>query len=131
MARWQWGHIIVLLNDYLPYCQKINDTCLLPGNNDYLYGGKELQKLFDIPWYDNGARFLTTTGIFTSIDPLAEHYYHISPYAYAACDPVNLVDIDGNIARWPAIDPFMFARTLEYYSHSRSIKNTRFFTTEG
>ena len=28
-------------------------------------------------------------------DPLAEKYYHISPYAYCAGDPVNLVDPDG------------------------------------
>ena len=29
------------------------------------------------------------------MDPLAEKYYHISPYAYCAGDPVNLVDPDG------------------------------------
>ena len=30
-------------------------------------------------------------------DPLAEKYYHISPYAYCAGDPVNFVDPDGRI----------------------------------
>jgi hypothetical protein len=30
-----------------------------------------------------------------SIDPKAESFYHISPYAYCAGDPVNLVDPDG------------------------------------
>lgn len=29
------------------------------------------------------------------MDPLAEDYYHLSPYAYCAGDPVNLVDPDG------------------------------------
>ena len=29
------------------------------------------------------------------MDPLAEKYYHLSPYAYCAGDPVNLVDPDG------------------------------------
>ena len=66
------------------------------GNTDYLYTGKESQNaLFGINWYDSAARFQTTDGIFTSIDPLAEKYYHISPYAYCAGNPVRLVDIDG------------------------------------
>ena len=29
-------------------------------------------------------------------DPLSEKYYDVSPYAYCAGDPVNLVDVDGN-----------------------------------
>lgn len=39
-------------------------------------------------YYPSGATF-------TSMDPLAEQYYHISPYAYCAGDPVNRVDLDG------------------------------------
>jgi len=30
-----------------------------------------------------------------TMDPLAEKYYHISPYAYCATNPVNLIDQDG------------------------------------
>jgi hypothetical protein len=30
-----------------------------------------------------------------TMDPLAEKYYHISPYAYCVGDPVNLADPDG------------------------------------
>ena len=33
---------------------------------------------------------------FTSIDPLAEKYYHISPYAYCANNPVNAIDFRGD-----------------------------------
>ena len=33
---------------------------------------------------------------FTTMDPLAEKYYSISPYAYCAGNPVNLVDPDGH-----------------------------------
>ena len=37
------------------------------GNTDYLYTGKESQNaLFGINWYDSGARFQTTDGIFTA-----------------------------------------------------------------
>ena len=32
---------------------------------------------------------------FSTIDPLAEKYHHLSPYAYCAGDPVNFVDPDG------------------------------------
>ena len=63
--------------------------------NDYLYGGKELQQRFGVNLYDSGARFQSNTGAFTSPDPLAEKYYSISPYAYCAGNPVNLVDPEG------------------------------------
>ena len=82
--------------DYYPYGEKIPVTVANTGNTDYLYTGKESQNaLFGINWYDSGARFQTTDGIFTGIDPLAEKYYHISPYAYCAGNPVNMVDPDG------------------------------------
>ena len=38
---------------------------------------------------------MNTAGRFLSMDPLAEKYYHLSPYAYCAGDPVNFVDPDG------------------------------------
>ena len=63
--------------------------------NDYLYGGKELQQRFGVNLYDSGSRFQSNTGAFTSPDPLAEKYYSISPYAYCAGNPVNLVDPEG------------------------------------
>ena len=79
--------------DYYPYGEKIPVTVASSGNTDYLYTGKESQNaLFGINWYDSGARFQTTDGIFTGIDPLAEKYYHLSPYAYCAGNPVNVID---------------------------------------
>ena len=83
-------------DDYLPYGKKFKDTTLISGKNDYLYGGKESQQFFDIPWYESGARFLSTDGFFTSLDPAAEAAYNISPYAWCNCDPVNHLDMDGN-----------------------------------
>ena len=82
--------------DYYPYGERIPATVASSGNTDYLYTGKESQQsLFGINWYNSGARFQTTDGIFTGIDPLAEKYYHLSPYAYCAGNPVNLVDLKG------------------------------------
>lgn len=46
--------------------------------------------------YDYGARLYDPlVGQFTSIDPLCEKYYSVSPYAYCAGNPVNRVDVDG------------------------------------
>ena len=76
--------------------QTVPVTVANTGNTDYLYTGKESQNaLFGINWYDSGARFQTTDGIFTGIDPLAEKYYHLSPYAYCKGNPVNCVDLKG------------------------------------
>jgi hypothetical protein len=55
-----------------------------------------LTTIFDGTVYDSGARFLFTDGSFASIDPYAEKYPWISPYAYCAGNPINLTDPDGN-----------------------------------
>ncbi|MBR3500546.1 MAG: hypothetical protein IKO04_04020 [Bacteroidales bacterium] len=82
--------------DYTPYGRKIENEMFTSGNSPYLWCGKEYESFIDIPWYDSEARFLTTTGVFTSTDPLCEKYYHISPYTYCAGDPINKVDPEGN-----------------------------------
>ena len=47
--------------------------------------------------YDYGARLYDPlVGQFTSIDPLCEKYYSVSPYAYCAGNPVNRIDVDGS-----------------------------------
>ena len=47
--------------------------------------------------YDFGARWYDVAGVpvWTSVDPLAEKYYHISPYAYCHNNPILYVDPDG------------------------------------
>ena len=48
------------------------------------------------PYLDFGARLYDPrTAAWLSQDPLAEKYYPISPYAYCAGNPINLVDPDG------------------------------------
>jgi hypothetical protein len=52
------------------------------------------------------------------MDPLAEKYYHLSPYAYCAGDPVNLVDPDGRKIYFadgvPEWFKERFAATIQY-----------------
>ena len=47
-------------------------------------------------WYDNGARWMDPIfHRFTSIDPLAEKYYSISPYVVCGNNPFKYIDLDG------------------------------------
>ena len=60
------------------------------------YNGKEFDRTHGVDWYDYGARHMTPdAGRFTTIDPMAEKYYNISPYAYCANNPINAIDIKG------------------------------------
>ena len=84
--------------DYLPY-GTLWSTSDSDYGNDYLFGGKEKQTILEANLYDSNARFLSTDGAFTSIDPQASRHPHINPYVYRASDPVNLIDPDGRIVR--------------------------------
>ena len=66
------------------------------GVQKYKYGGKELDLMHGLDMYDFGARRQDPeTGMFTSMDPMCEKYYNISPYSYCAGNPVRYVDMDG------------------------------------
>jgi len=72
-------------------------------NNEYnspclccnTFTGKE--KDSETGFYYFGARYYdpSISGLFLSIDPMADKYPSISPYAYCAWNPVKLVDPDG------------------------------------
>ena len=65
----------------------------------YRFSGKEDQSVdFGLPYTDFGARHYSPTLCrWLTPDPLSEKYYDVSPYAYCAGDPVNMVDYDGEI----------------------------------
>ena len=66
-------------------------------DNPYRFSGKERTPAD----YDFGARRYLPFRVprWTTQDPLAEKYFSISPYAYCAGDPVNLVDPSGMIIK--------------------------------
>ena len=60
------------------------------------YNGKELDMLHGLNQYDYGARYYEPSyGRFTTMDPLAEKYYSISPYAYCLNNPLRYTDPTG------------------------------------
>ena len=63
----------------------------------YKYNGKELDTKNGLNWYDYGARhYDAALGRFVSVDRFAEKYPLLSPYQYAANNPVVNVDVNGD-----------------------------------
>lgn len=72
--------------------------------NDYLYGGKELQKDFDLSWYDYEARYYDPVlGSFVSVDPLSEDERQLFYSVYSAFwnNPTRYNDPDGKCPDCP------------------------------
>ncbi len=66
------------------------------GMQPYGYNGKELDHTHGLDWYDYGARhYYSPIGRWTTMDPLCEKYYNVSPYVYCLNNPVRLVDYKG------------------------------------
>ena len=92
---------IVQVNNYYPFGGIIDEGSRRGADvQNHLYNGKELDRMHGLNLYDYSARqYDAALGQFTSMDPLCEKYYHISPYAYCAGNPVKYVDPDGKRPR--------------------------------
>lgn len=81
------------VNHYYPFGGLMGEST----NGDiqrYKYNGKELDRMNGLDWYDYGARHMD--GIrFTTIDPMAEKYYGVSPYVYCKDNPIKYLDPNG------------------------------------
>ncbi len=66
-----------------------------PYNQPFTFTGKERDAETGYSYF--GARYYDSdlSGLFLSIDPMADKYPNLSPYAYCAWNPVKLVDRDG------------------------------------
>ena len=91
------GTVEQIMN-YYPFGTPFSDgTALNPDLQPYKYNGKEFESMHGRNAYDYGARFYDPLlPTWDRMDPLCEKYYHVSPYAYCANDPVNRIDVDGN-----------------------------------
>ncbi len=85
----------------------------------YLYNGKEFVEVHGLNEYDSQARWYYAPIMrTTTMDPMAESYYHISPYAWCGNNPVNVIDPDGR--KWKNKRDLAIAQRLS----TRALKNT-------
>ena len=97
--------MLVQATDYYPFGKSFDNVNV--AQNRYLYNGKELQDqaIGGTPfgWYDYGARFYDPElGRWHSMDPKAENFSGLSPYAYCANNPILLDDPNGEDWSIPA-----------------------------
>lgn len=106
----------------------------------YLYNGKEFIESHGLNEYDSQARmYYAPIMRTTTIDPMAENYYHISPYAWCGNNPANVVDVHGmdtvkitynqEIGSWNYADPIIAeGNDVFRITNSEGITNTFTFS---
>ena len=100
---------ILQTNHYDPYGQLLGNISSSTPVSQYKYANKEWDTT--TASYDFGARRYTpAVPRWTTIDPLAEKYYAISPYVYCAGNPVNRIDPDG---KWD-VTVHLYSNRAEY-----------------
>ena len=82
---------------YYPYGLP-TDNCYNSDFQPYKYGEKEFIETHGYDVYDYETRmYYPAIGRFMTMDPMAESYYSISPYAYCANNPILYVDPSGKV----------------------------------
>ncbi len=72
------------------------DECMGGLEQPFKYNGKEWIEAHGLDeYYSNARNYYPATVRTTTMDPLCEKYYSISPYAWCGNNPVRLVDPDG------------------------------------
>lgn len=132
------GGFCLLSGQYTAYCyyvcdhlgsvrEVVSDAWNVQRNGYYAYGGpygdwntnadvqplkflgKEWDHQHGLDLYDFGARLYDpAVGRWTTMDPLCEKYYSISPYAYCHNNPVNRIDPDGRDDYYSVGGQFLF-----------------------
>ena len=78
---------------YAPYGELVENQQVTDYDERYKFTGKERDWETGYDYF--GARYWWLAGTWLSVDPLADKYPNISPYAYAAWNPVKYIDPDG------------------------------------
>lgn len=89
--------MVVHTNDYYPFGMTFHSFSRENSvDQRYLFNGKEKQSELGLNWDDFGARMYDAeTGRWNGVDPLAEKYKMLTPYAFVANNPVKYIDPDG------------------------------------
>ena len=88
--------------NYYPFGSemRISNPAQMSGDTShpFRFTGKELDRQNSLNMYDFGARLFDVAGVpmWTSVDPLCEKYYNITPYSYCAGNPVSYIDEHGD-----------------------------------
>jgi len=86
---------VVQTNHYYPFGMSFAEG-IQTSPQPYKYNGKELDTDRGLNLYDYSARYMDPAlGRFNTVDPMAEKYYSISPYAYVRNNPIKFIDPDG------------------------------------
>ena len=115
------------VSHYYPFGGLMGESQDITSTQRYKYNGKELDRMHGLDWYDYGARhYDASIGRWMCVDPMAEKYYHVSPYAYCLSNPIKLIDIDGRAPgdAFKTMDDAAvdFGRIYNYWSVSTSPK---------
>lgn len=88
---------VVSTAEYYPFGETFNEYQREYAlDQKYLYNGKEKQDEFNFNLFDHGARMYDPLlARWNGLDPLAEKYATLSPFAYVANNPIKYVDPDG------------------------------------
>ena len=79
---------------YMPYGQLLVNQMPYGYDERYKFTGKERDSETGYDYF--GARYYAPQLLhWTTVDPLADKYPHISPYAYCSWNPIKFVDPDG------------------------------------
>ena len=89
------------VNSYYPFSMNIKgltaEGSATYKKNEYLYNGKMMQDEMGLNLLDYGARFYDPQlGRFHTIDRYAMKYINLTPYQYAANNPVRFIDMNGD-----------------------------------
>ena len=122
------------VNAYYPFGMLIGGLSFQAagdGYNAYKFSTKELETVLNLNIYKFGWRdYDPTIGRFWIPDRFAEKYYHLSPYSYAANNPANLIDINGD-SIWLAmygedggiIERILYTPNMEYKGDNTFFEN--------
>ncbi|MFV0530086.1 MAG: RHS repeat-associated core domain-containing protein [Flavobacteriales bacterium] len=81
--------------EYVPFGEVFIEERNNVWNTPYLFNAKELDEETGLYYY--GARYYEPRiSLWLSVDPLAEKYPNVSPYAYVVNNPIIYTDPDGN-----------------------------------
>ena len=114
------------VNHYYPYGGIMADISTNQDIQRHKYNGKEYDRMYGLNLYDYGARhYDPATLAWTTMDPLAEKYYNISPYTFCHNNPIRYIDPDGKDDYYDRNGNFLGSNSKETdYIYIAQIKNS-------